>query len=211
MVSLSEISGALALSSGLIGMVLTARLVKAHWAWSELTSPRFAKDYRNLGQDAVRLSDAANDGAPFASLSDIDIDVLVSLIEHRQPGFLQNIDDVSSFRCEGWSKEELLGSLTIETLGPDKRLSIDYWRFLRNPPHLVDGVPEWSDPRVAAESWPSDTPFVQREPAIAISVQGRRMLLDGYCRSVIFARHSAKQDIFLVWMPGDGRFAQKGS
>ena len=106
-------------------------LVKAHWAWSELTSRRFADKYLGFGANVVHLQDVAKSGAAFASLSEVDVDLLVSLIEQRQFGLLKNINDVSRFRCVAWSKVELLGSLTIETLGPDKCCMIDYRQFLR--------------------------------------------------------------------------------
>ena len=75
---------------------------------------------------------------------------------------------------------------------------------------------------MSADSWPEGKPFSQEEPAIGIwfptssvssgvmngGTAGRRVLLDGYCRSVIFARHGGDADQFLVWMPEDGRFAQ---
>lgn len=196
------------MDSSLIGSMLSTRLVKAHWAWSELTSPRFAREYQRLGEDAVRLQDVAKRGAAFSSLTHADVDLLVSLIEQRQSQLLANIRDVSNFRCVGWSKDELLGSLTIQTLGPDKRSMIDYSRFLSNPPFFVDGKPEWSDPRVSADSWADGKLFSQQEPAIGIWYQGRRVLLDGYGRSVIFARHGGDAGQFLVWMPEDGRYAR---
>ena len=104
-----------------IGSVLAARLVKARWAWSELRSPRFGKLYENLGANAVRLRDLAMGGMCFTSLNSIDLDILVSLIERRQPGFMPAFSDVRSFACVGWTKHVLLELWTIPRDEPQQR------------------------------------------------------------------------------------------
>ena len=185
----------------MIGTVIPTRLVKARWAWSELTSPRFAKKYGSLGPDAVRLQGMANAGARFDSLSAPDVDILVSLIEKRQSGFMPAFNGIENFVCVAWTKQDLLASLTIPAMSPAKNRHIPYSEFIKNPPHIVDGKPEWSDPRVTADNWPNDQSFSQTEPAISIRVNGQNMLIDGYGRSVIYMRHGKDADVFMVWTP----------
>ena len=86
-------------------------------------------------------------------------------------------------------------------MSPNKDRHIKYREFINNPPHIVDGKPEWSDPRVSAHDTPLTIPFTQEEPGIAIQINGNRLLIDGYCRSVLFVRDSKDTDQFLVWMP----------
>jgi hypothetical protein len=187
----------------MIGSVATTRLVKARWAWSELTSPRFATRYPKLGPDAVRLQGLANRGASFAALLDADMDVLVRLVERQYPGLVRNFDGLGfeHFVCVAWTKQDLLEALALPVLSPGRRRNIPYREFIANPPHMVNGKPDWSDPRVSADAWPPDKPYSQSEPGIAVRGRGRTLLVDGYCRSVIFMRRGTDGDRFLVWVP----------
>jgi hypothetical protein len=78
---------------------------------------------------------------------------------------------------------------------------MEYREFLANPPNTVNGKPDWTDPRQSADTWPPGKPFSQNEPGIAITGRGRTVLVDGYCRSLIFMRHGTDDDRFLVWVP----------
>jgi hypothetical protein len=104
----------------MIGEPITTRIAKARWAWSEMTSPRFGKKYPALGHDAVRLQDLAKASAAFTSLPDSDVDILVKLIEVRQPGFMSAFDNVSEFICVPWTKQDLLASITIPAMSTNK-------------------------------------------------------------------------------------------
>lgn len=95
----------------------------------------------------------------------------------------------------------MLDTIAIPALSPKKDRNIPYSEFIKNPPYMMNGKPEWSDPRHSADSWPKDKPFTQEEPAVAIEHQGKKILLDGYGRSVIFRRHGKDTDRFLVWVP----------
>ncbi|MFK4625709.1 hypothetical protein ABIF50_009015 [Bradyrhizobium diazoefficiens] len=187
----------------MIGTKISARDMKARWTWSELTSPRFAKKIAGHGADAVRLQDFAQNGGKFADVSDADKDILAAIAEKRQPGFLDAVKGVKEFVCEEWTKQDLLDTMVIPALSPKKDHNIPYSDFIKNPPYMVGGKPEWSDPRHSAESWPQGKAFTQDEPAVAMNYPGtsKKMLLDGYGRSVIFMRYGKDNDRFLVWMP----------
>jgi hypothetical protein len=185
----------------MIGTQISARIAKARWAWSELTSPRFAHEYPPFGPDAVRLQSTAKGGARFDDLPESDKDTLVSLIARRQPGFMQDIAGVKEFICEAWSRDDLMKTITIRAMSPSKTQNILYSDFIKNPPHLEGGKPEWSDPRHSGDSWPANKPFSQDEPGIAIIHNGHKILVDGYGRSVIFVRHGKPDEKFLVWVP----------
>jgi hypothetical protein len=185
----------------MIGERITTRIVKARWAWSEMTSPRFGKKYPALGPDAVRLQDLAKTGSAFASLPHSDVDTLVKLIETRQSGFMPALDNVSEFVCVPWTKQDLLESITIPAMSLNKDSHILYSDFINNPPHMVNSAPEWSDPRHSVKDWPHNKPYAAMEPAIGINYNGQKMLVDGYGRSVIFMKYGKNTDHLLVWMP----------
>ncbi|MGJ4905499.1 hypothetical protein ACQR0V_28305 [Bradyrhizobium sp. HKCCYLS2058] len=183
------------------GTKISARDMKARWTWGELTSPRFGKKIAGHGGEAVRLQKLAEGGARFEELPDADKDILASIAEKRQSGFLQNVTGVNEFVCEEWTREDLLKTDVIPALSPKKDRVIPYSEFITNPSFTVGGKPEWSDPRHSADSWPKDKPFSQDEPALAVTRGGKKILLDGYGRSVIFMRHGKDTDRFLVWVP----------
>jgi hypothetical protein len=185
----------------MIGSKIPIRIAKARWAWSELTSPRFGNKYAAMGPDAIRLQYLAKNGAAFDALPEPDKDILVSLIEKRQPGFMRDIANVKEFVCEAWTQDDLMKTIAIPALSPGKDRLLPYADFIKNPPHMVGGQPEWSDPRVSADSWPQGKPYSQDEPAIAILHSGDKILVDGYGRSVIFVKHGKSDDKFLVWVP----------
>jgi hypothetical protein len=89
---------------------------------AKLTSLRFAKTYAGLGADAVRLQGIANIGAAFADLPESDKVILVTLIEKRQPGFMQDIAHVQEIVCVEWTKDELLATDAIPAMSPRRRL-----------------------------------------------------------------------------------------
>ena len=110
-------------------------------------------------------------------------------------------NNVQNFACIGWTKQDLLNSWTIPAMSAKKDRNIKYREFISSPPHVVDGEPEWSDPRVSAQGWPVTIPFSQEEAGIALELNGKRLLVDGYCRSLIFIRDAKETDRFAVWSP----------
>lgn len=183
------------------GTKISARDMRARWSWSELTSPRFGTKIAQHGNAAERLQKLAKDGARFENLPETDKDILASIAEKRHSNFLQNVAGVKEFICEEWTREDLLESDVIQTLSPNKDRIIPYREFINNPPIMIDGEPEWSDPRYSADSWQTGKPFSQDEPALAVRFGEKKILLDGYGRSVLFMRHGRDTDRFFVWMP----------
>ena len=187
------------------GQRVTTRIAKARWAWSELTSPRFGPKYASRGTQAIRLQTLAKSGTKFEDLSDLDRDILVSLLEQHQAGFMPGLASIKEFVCTEWTKEDVERTYTIQSLSPQKDRNIPYYEFIKNPPYMVGGQPEWSDPRVSAKNdWPAGKAYELMEPAIALYPQGPggvKMLVDGYAQSVIFMRNGKDTDRFLVWEP----------
>ena len=81
------------------GQRITTRIAKARWAWSELTSPRFGPKYADRGTGAVRLQNLAKGGTKFEDFSDPDRDILVSLLEQHQAGFMPGLASIKEFVC----------------------------------------------------------------------------------------------------------------
>jgi len=177
----------------MIGRIATVREVKARWAYSEVNSPRFQVLYAHHPHSAAILSNA-NANVPFDDLSTMEVDVLVDLHRQVRAYFLPFLKDVGFFTCEVWSREQ------VESLhvSPGKRLLIPLRSFADSPPPVgLDGKPAWDDPRVAAGRVPRDRPFVQTEPVPVVQFEGRMVLLDGYCRSIVFLKSESKE--LLVW------------
>jgi hypothetical protein len=68
----------------------------------------------------------------------------------------------------------------------------------RRSRHLT--VAEESDPRVQPDKIPFDTP-VPTEPVIVLPYDGRRILIEGHLRSLLFMRNRDPHARIMVWVP----------
>jgi hypothetical protein len=180
----------------MIGRTVSLHEVQARWAYSEINSPRFHRLYAQHPRSPVVLP-KAKDSVPFGDLSPTDVDVLVELHRGVRGYFLYYLNGDEVFTCEAWSKEQ------IETVyvSPSNYSLIPLRSFAASPRPLgSDGNPAWDDPRVAADLCPSDRPFDQSEPVVIVLFENRKVLLDGYCRTLIFLKSENTSEL-LVWFP----------
>ena len=184
--------------ASIIGTIATAQEVKARWAYSEMSSERFGKNY--IGQTPAHLNKLSTSHASFSQVSQQDWPILVALIEihGRNKVFVDNIDvhGAPQFICAAWDVLDLLNCWTLPTFG-----RVPYPAFLSRPPSTVaaGGVDD-ADPRYRAQGIPFDPKFIQSEPAIVIR-PGLEMLLEGYLRSILWLRCNDPNMPFLVWLP----------
>jgi hypothetical protein len=186
-----------------VGAQITAHEAKARWAYSELLSSRFGKNYVGVG--AKHIYDAAAAKNPFSTLLPADHDELAKMLDRgRDPALTAMVDSSPLYRSEAWTKGQLAHTWALPAFNPPaKRSAIPYYDFYTGRPNTGPaGTAEDSDPRVAARAIPYGTPFNQsHEPVIVIGEPGKYVLLEGYLRSIIFMRSSDPSHRLLVWVP----------
>ena len=143
-----------------VGKKISCEEFKARWAYSELTSDRFAHMYEKPGTEA--LFDKARRGVPFDDLSSDEKRQLVAMITQcaDRAGLLPALNGFRHLVCEPWTKEQLLETVTVPGLR---------WRPFRdfiNEPSSSSGNP--LDPRVVTEKIPSTQKFNQTEPICVV-------------------------------------------
>ena len=186
-----------------IGAQITAHEAKARWAYSELLSGRFGKNYVGIGPN--HIYDAAAAKNPFSTLPQSDHDELVKMLERgRDPALTAMVDSSAMYRSEAWTKGQLVHTWALPMFNtPAKQRPIPYYDFYSGRPNTGPaGIAEDSDPRVAARNIPYGTPFDQNhEPVIVVGKPGEYVLLQGYLRSIIFMRSSDPSHRLLAWVP----------
>lgn len=113
-------------------------------------------------------------------------------------GLVAVLDSARSYQCAAWLRQELGRVWAIPAFDPNgKQHLIPYLSFLAGsrPPN------EPNDPRRAADGVPTTQAFIQAEPGIVGLLNTVPVLLDGYCRSVLFMRSENLYAQFLVWVP----------
>lgn len=184
------------------GRVATPVEVKARWAYSELTSHRFGRNY--VGRGPQRLHDMAASGQPFSNLQIEDWpELVVMLVAGRNPQFVGQVDSSPSYVCEGWDQNRLLSARALSLFNPGgNRLPISYRDFYAGQPLVAaDGQPDASDPRAAIASIVIPQEYSQDEPVIVIDDGDHYLLLEGYLRSLLFMRSLDRTAELLVWVP----------
>jgi hypothetical protein len=186
-----------------VGTQITAHEAKARWAYGELTSGRFGKNY--LGKGPQHIHDFAAAKNPFTTLMPADHDALAAMLDRgRDPTVAMSVDTSPLYRCEAWTKGQLVHAWALPAFNtPAKIRPMPYYDFYTGIPNTgPGGLPEDSDARIAARAIPYGTPFNQNhEPVIVIGEPGRHVLLEGYLRSIIFMRSSDPSHRLLVWVP----------
>lgn len=172
--------------------------VKARWGYSELFSQRFARDYASVNLSAG-LRDRASKKADFSDLLPSERAELVRMLSSGpRNGLAASLDAIETFQCSAWSKEELVRIWAISAFDPNgKQHIIPYLSFLAGPRLSNDP----NDPRSAADLVATTIPFKQDTPGIVTSLSSVPVLVDGYCRSVLFMRSENTLERFLVWVP----------
>lgn len=172
--------------------------VKARWGYSELFSQRFAKDYASASL-STSLRDKVAKQADFSDLLLSERAELVHMLSSGpRNGLAAMLDSVETFRCSAWSKDDLGRVWAIRAFDPNgKQHIIPYLSFLAGPRLANDP----NDPRSTADQVATTTPFKQDTPGIVTSLSSVPVLVDGYCRSVLFMRSENTHERFLVWVP----------
>jgi hypothetical protein len=135
---------------------------------------------------------------PFESVSPSDWPVLVAALERARPnGFVDNIDTCGApqYICAEWSPSDLLQTITLPVFG-----GLPYPIFLARPPGTDrNGNVDPYDPRYVNHRIPLDPDFAHFDPLIAIIFDGKKMLIEGYLRSILWLRNP-KAPLW-VWVP----------
>ncbi|MBV1918064.1 MAG: hypothetical protein KUG65_08400 [Sphingomonadaceae bacterium] len=177
------------------GAILTVEDLMARWAYSELTSSRFGKEYGP--HISAQIIEEANNGRPFEQVSESERQNLVAAIEEFRGGMCRIISKLgtSRFELHFWDTSQLLSCLTLPIFG-----KVPFFRFLAMP-QLVDslGQPRKNDPRRESASIPFDPNFRVEGPLIALHHDGREVLFDGYLRSILWLRNSTQP--LAIWIP----------
>jgi len=182
----------------MIGHVITAQEVKARWAFSEITSSRFGVFYRRLLPSS--LYDFAKSGGAFANVDEAEwVNLEKALKTVRPAGFVDNITGVAGaaqYECVGWSVGDLLNCTTLPVFG-----EVPYWQFLVLPPKQDErtGKTQSTDPRSLSHTISFDPSFQVQEPLIAIGLSDKKMLFEGYLRSILWLRNP--QEPLIAWFP----------
>lgn len=167
--------------------------VRARWAYSELTSPRFAATYAA----SRHLFDHANTGTDFDDLTQADKTALETVTSTERSGLWPHINCFSEFECQSWLNAQICQCLVLPALDPQRNgRMVPLVSFLASP-----RFPEATDPRNAADTVPLGTPFIQKEAICVIPVQGRFLIIDGTGRTILFLRTESLDDRLLVWKP----------
>jgi hypothetical protein len=194
------------------GKVITHRELAARWSYAEITG-RFASKYATNHQDpqSVALINKINNGISFGDLDQAERDQLANWFD---TGYRRDCAKVFnawyvSFRVESWTKSQLAAVYTLpinDPLGQGRSLTFgDYIAHARR--RLPNGHVDIRDAAVAADSVPSATPFIQREPlVIGHRSDGKLALWEGKFRACLFSRVADQDAQILVWVPYEGKW-----
>lgn len=166
--------------------------VKALWALNELKSPRTSKHYHDSRAPAVFQKLGAST-SPFVDSESPEFRMLVEMFEPARGQFLHMyFNGIKEFVLEQWTVEQIRCLNAMSQMDPSGRAQfISVQDYALSPPPI--GADD-GDPRVAAAKVPpSNTPFRTVDPVVIGLYNGLRVLIDGYCRSILFMR-SAKPD-----------------
>jgi hypothetical protein len=135
---------------------------------------------------------------PFGSVGREHWPTLVSALQRaRSREFVDCIDTFGApqYRCAEWSVSDLLHSTVLPTLG-----FVPYAVFLARPVmRRPDGAIDDVDPRHVSQTMPFDPKFAPSSPLIAIAIDGKPMLIEGYLRSILWLRNPVTP--LPVWVP----------
>lgn len=184
----------------MIGREIEKKELQARWAYTELTSVRFKSNYEPSANSDLFYK--AENGVDFSSLTADERDRLVKLHEKYRRGFLP-LMEFARFSCESWSKLQLASIWALPAFDPNgKQHPIPFLTFLALPRlNNLDGTPDNGDPRREADKVPTDQGFGQTEPLVVGLLGTVPILIDGYCRAVLFMRSENPAAQLLVWIP----------
>jgi hypothetical protein len=144
----------------MIGRRVSAHVVKARWAYSELESTRFGTNYTGFGSQELHEKKAA--GVPFSALTSQDHDALVQMLYvARNQAFAQSVDNYgSTYECQAWTRGQLVQVWALPAYNPPaKKAPVPYYDFYIGVPNTgPGGTAEEGDARVAAKRIPLDLP-----------------------------------------------------
>jgi hypothetical protein len=177
------------------GQTATGEEIKARWAYSELTSPRFGPGY--VGHGPVHLFEMAKRGEPFSEVSPADWDILRDMLIQRRGSMPATLDHAATYKCQGWRRSQLLSVRALPSFNPlGNGQAIPYRNFL-------DGAPTAGndDPRTVFAAITLPAKYEQAEPVVIVRVCNEFLLLEGYLRSLLFAKSIDPDAELLVWVP----------
>ncbi len=173
-----------------VGDRITARDLKARYAYNEFSSDRWRSLYADSAPEKVRI------GIPFDALRDDERAHLAWMLSNVRAIMPPEIDRYPFYECEAWSQDQVRRLHTIADLGPDHKTNVSITQFAVTAPTDDPG-----DPRRHAALVPSDAPFEQTEPIIAVDYGAVPIILEGCKRCLLFLRSRDPSARMLVWRP----------
>jgi hypothetical protein len=170
--------------------------MKARWAFSELKSERTNIYYHDPRAPALRAKIA---NLEFDQLTVGELSILAEMWEPAR-GIYQGtyLTDVSEFVRQDWSTAQLAEVWAMSQMDPRGE-----GRFRSMLAYAVSPrPPSETDPRVAADRlYSSGKSFRCTDPIVVGLFNGRRVLIDGYCRSILFMQSADVSDRIPVLVP----------
>ena len=177
--------------------MITTEEVKARWAYSEISSSRLGKRFKNLLPAGI--VDNQSQGLPFEQLPDEDRHALIRALKTVRPAAFVNVVETlgtGHFELATWTIAQLVGCVTLPDFG-----GVRYFQFLARPynSEQADEIQPDLDPRREALRIAFDKDFKVKFPLIAVRSGQHDVLLDGYLRSILWLRNPIEP--LPVWVP----------
>src|SRR4030095_13988504 len=161
---------------------VSAKEVRARWAYSELLSDRPYND-----PSVQELKKKALERVPFEDLNRV----------RGVPTFIHGFAGITSFQLADWSREQLAASYVIpyfaHEVGAQEPITFEQWIEAEPIRSLEPG-----HARYATSGAPRSA---QGEPLLVGRLAGLPTLLDGYHRAVRFWKRAAPTATLLLYVP----------
>jgi hypothetical protein len=168
--------------------------LQARWAYSELTSSRFAGWYEGFPGHAALL-EKAKAGIDFTRLSAGEVAQLVAMNEGGRGRLVNLLKAHTRYRCDAWTKAQLGQVMTLRMFDPPAP-SVTFSAYAATP-----ASPNHGDARRVAEAMGPGQCIAAKDPVPVVPRDNGYCLVDGYLRSLLFMRSSAPSGHILVWLP----------
>jgi hypothetical protein len=168
--------------------------VKARWVFSELRSERSRDHYLRVPSlDGIRQAIAV--GTEFDTLNAMQIQLLADALELARPNVVKYyLQGILHFRVEDLSKERLRDLYAMQLMTQGRLIQIKVYE--------TEPACNPDDARVvAAQVKILPQPINSWHPATIGGYNGLSVLVDGYCRSMMFLRLGQRQDCIPIYVP----------
>lgn len=177
------------------GTIASTTELKARWAYSELTSTRFGRYYRQYPLEG--LDKMAEAGVGFEDIESGHRALLARVIDEVRHSAI--LDYHVAYQLQNWSKGRLCQATVAAHFNNDIAALPYYDFYLREPRTDENGATDQHDPRAQARSIQAGKPEPCAWGAITI-YEFPGLIVDGYLRSVLFMRDADPHATLPVWV-----------